>query len=942
MRCLFFMPHYCKPEGLRYFPCRKVNIFIMNSNINNFSQNSFSINNRYIMGSRGPLSPIETASPAPRGNNAPGAADKNVGSTVVSTAGSNAGNTARGGSPLLPIYRIFPGMSAMRSLLLAAIFLLSFIFTSGAIFAQQDKTDTFTQAKLLMRGGKFREARKLLMDYHAPKEESKRVEGFIAVTSYADPDWFPGDVAQLKKYADVTVPLMTDLIGAAPQAKTGPEIKNWIDMSRIKFMRALSEMGSNKAASSFKKALGDKDPRIRLSAVEAMGKLKDPSVAKTLMEFLKKEYTPDYSIGNVEMQVNIDKQARITAVAVIARNQDPSVVKELKEDLKKTSSPDRISAATILTGYRSAAYLDVYRSLLKDNDENLKIYAASSLKELGLDDGLPVLKDMFTNGSDLMKLRLIDILSWWKNADVAQFFLDYLKEQGKDNKIGFVPLSHLGKVPDLSEVATPDVMVYLRIMQTLMDWDKITPPLVLGELEKSEGNFRYIAAEILGETQWKPAIEKFRGNLDSKDPVTVYYSVWALGRMGDKESLPKIEKLLTAGDKHIRAAAAWSLARMGSNKGENTALGNLSDKDPALSATAMDTLYYIRNKSDSAKIEASLSGNLDFLKTEAVRLLGIMNRAQFTPGALKMLEIPGSQAFYTAESLFRTGGKPVKFAINERYRKDRLFYGNNVYDEMDYARYVLLYFSLKPGVFGEIRDTSWGDITPLYRYGEYGKIEDQSPANPFVNDAKEKSGNVEDKKEESANPATGAENSASGTEGSENEDSEKTEETVTEVVESSGTGDLTPGMTVVLREFKGRNSSVALPDGREGRTFTAGLDLTENVIAVTKARMQKDLGFRRDEELEKILEEDYLKGVKFDIKNEDPAGYEASLMTKAALDMAMTFSGIDNPPSTLWDKVVTEINKGRKTITLTNPVGKGEWKFMFDGVGKVMGVKLGK
>lgn len=833
-----------------------------------------------------------------------------------------------------------------KFLILTTILIISFITISVAVFAQPDKTDTFTQAKLLMRGGKFKEARKLLMDYHAPKEESKRVEGFIAVTSYADPDWFPGDVAQLKKYADVTVPLMTDLVGASPAEKTEPAIKNWIDMSRIKFMRALPEMGGNKAAVALKKALNDRDPRVRLSAVEAVGKLKDPSITKTLMEFLKTEHAPDYSLGNVEIQVNIDKQARITAVAIIARNQDPSVVKELREDLKKTASPDRLSAAIILTGYRSAAFLDVYRSLLKDNDENLKIYAASSLKELGLDDGLPVLKDMFTNGSDLLRLRLIDTLGWWKNTDVAQFFLDYLKEQGKSNKIGFVPLSHMGKVPDLSEVATPDAMLYLRIMQTLIDWDKITPPLVLAELDKTEGNFRYIAAEILGETQWKPAIEKFRKNLDSKDPVMAYYSVWALGRMGDKESLPKIEKLMNDSNKHIKAAAAWSLARMGSNKGESIALGNLSDKDPALSATALDTLYYIRNKSDSQKIEAALSGNLDFLKTGAVRLLGIMKEAKFAPGALKMLEIPGSPAFYAAESLFRTGGKPVRFAVNDRSVKDRLFYGNNVYDEMDYARYVLLYLTLKPAVFGEIRDTSWGDITPLYRYGEYGKIEDQSPANPFVADTRAKPANTElkkeEKKEDSGSPSPEKENSASGTEGSANEDSEKTEETVTEVVESSGTGDLSPGMTVILREFKGRNSSVALPDGREGWTFTAGLDLTENVINVTKARMQKDLGFRRDKDLEKILEEDYLKGVKFDVKHEDPAAYEASLLTKATLDMAMAFSGMDTPPPTLWDKAVMEINKGRKTITITNPVGKGQWKFMFDGVGKPVGVIIEK
>ena len=802
---------------------------------------------------------------------------------------------------------------------------LVLVFTGQKAFAQADgkpaSADVFGDVKQLMKEGKFQEARKALMDYHAPKEEQQRVEGFIALTRYADPDWYPGDLSLLKKYSTYTIPLMTGLVAAPPPKKGEDRQKDWVNICRIKFMKALARMDEKKAFPVLEKALDDKDSRIRLGAVESLSKIKNPSVVKTLMKFLRTEHIPDYAAGNVEMQLRAGKQAQVIAIAAIAGFGDSSVVDQLKEEVNKTKSPDRVMAATILTGYRSVKFLKIYRDLLKDSDKNLQIYSASALKEMGNDEGLPVLKDLFENGSDMEKIRLIDTLGWWKNKDVAQFFIDYLKKQSEDNQIGFVPLSNLGKVPDTSDIPTPAALVYYKIMQKLIDWKAITPALLLNEIDKKEGNFRYISIEILGETLDKQAVEKLRKNLASKDTLLVYYSIWALGRIGDKNSIPSIEKLLANPDNHIKAAAAWSLAKMGNGKGLNIALKNLQSSDPALSATAMDTLYKLRMKETVQKIQEVIGGEFGFLKPEAFRLLGILKSLRYDDSTGKAMENGGATAFYGAEALFRTNGNPTKFAVDNRIPREQSFYGNGIYNSMDYARYALLYFSLKPEVFGEIRDASYGDITPLYRYGEFGRIEDQSPANPFVLAQKD-----EDKKEGAAQAKDEAENSE-----------ENIESTITA---PSPAGELYPGTTVLLKEFRGRKSRVVLPDGREGWTFTAGLNLTENVIGKTKDRMQRDFGYRWDNDLLKILEEDYLKGIKFDVKYENPAGYEAAKLNKFALNMALGFAGITNPPETIWDDMTKEVYKGSKTIKTKNPFGEGEWVFQFDELGKPVGVKV--
>ncbi|MCD4785151.1 MAG: HEAT repeat domain-containing protein [Candidatus Eremiobacteraeota bacterium] len=760
---------------------------------------------------------------------------------------------------------------------------------------KQDKTNVFTLAKKLFRKGRFIQARQILMTAKVPKKDSKRLDGFVAVTNYTAPDWYPEDYSRIEKYKKYTIPLMLDIVGSVPPQKYSGGQKAWINLTRIKFMRLSAQIAPKKIVPVLIKSLDDKDVQVKLNAIMLLGELRDKRAVKPLLEYLKAEHIPDYSAGNVEMQINMEKQADASAIAAIVMIRDFSIVPGLEKNLEKIGAPEYLASATILTGYRSVKFLDLYRNLLKSDDPPLKLFAASALKSLGYDDGLPVLKNMFDEGDVMQCLQFFDTIAWWRNADVAKFFSNYLDKKSTGKKFGYIPLSRQGKYPDLSQIIQPEELLYLKIILKLTDWKKITPPVVIKIMKDKKDNFRYIGTEIIGEDQYKPALDYFRKNLDSDDPLMTYYIIWALGRIGDKKSADKIAKSLNNKNTHVSVASAWSLAVMGDDRGHNIALRELKNQDNSISSTALDIIYHLRKPGDVKKIAGILDKELSYFdRITAIRLIGIYKNPEYLDKIKELTKEQSLFSFYASESAYRIAGEPIRM---ERPPGNREYYGNNVYDAMDYARYFLVYFSLKPEIFGNIGGAIYGDITPLYRYGEFGRVEDQSPANPLQKTAKNASGS---------------------------------------------TAELFPGQTAVVKEFKGRKALVSLPDGRKGWTFSAGMDITRDVISKTKERMRNDLGCRWDGDFIRIIQRDYLEATKFNVKYTDPAGADASVMAETALSLGYQLTGNINVPDRAWDKIIEKIDTGKKIIEMKAPVGKGKWIFTFDCLGNLESISITK
>lgn len=783
-----------------------------------------------------------------------------------------------------------------------------FLFLGGlSVYA--DESSLFLQTENLMKQGRFIEARQKLINY-IPSESSKadetKIEAFIAVTRYADPYWYEQDVSLLEKYKTYTIPLIKNIIQESPPSGISQEERLWRNFARMKFIRALQILGDPHGISAIVKALSDKDAGIRFNGVKALGSFKTLETAKILLNYLEEEKLPDYSAGNTQAQIETEMRTRIEAVSAIVQIRDFSLAPQLLEKAGRRTSIDRTDAAIILTGYQSPQFIDAYIKLLSDDNPQLKIMAASALKALGRDDGFPILQELFNNGDISMKHRITDTLSWWRSEDTAAFFIDYLKQESQGKDIGYVPLTVRGKTADLYLTEQAEAQLFLKIMKNLISWKETASPLLLKEIGQNSGSFSYIAIEILGESRYRPAEEVLLQNLDSSDPLLIYYSLWALGRMRSPNAKDKSEKLLTDPLLQKSLASAWYFAKAENGRADSSApaLKALAEKDPINISTALNILYLLRNPQHSSAIADQLTKNLYLLDTLiAVRTLGIIGSRQHLALLQRIASRSGIESYYAAEALYKITGKPVSYGASSLPAGDEASSlqkdqegskDTGIYDSIDYSQYILLYLSLFPHRYGELQDTSFGVVVPLRHMGEGGVEEETGSAVPF-------------RSAPGQNP--------------------------------SKAGELYPGERVVIQKFEEDKALVSLKDGRSGWTLTRGLDIVENIISSAADRIAKDFGIDQKEDLVWVLEEDYLKNTAIDIKYTEPEISAAAQLMKASLNTGFALSGVRRHNPKRWNNTISALDTGEKIIKVTSLPGSAAQTYTFNSLGELKGIE---
>ncbi|MCE1246672.1 MAG: HEAT repeat domain-containing protein [Firmicutes bacterium] len=788
----------------------------------------------------------------------------------------------------------------MKKLLkIYTLILIGLVFcTTSSAFSREASGSVFAEAKKMMREGRFNEAGKLIAASVNQGEDKARAEGFLAVTTYSRPDWDPEDLTELEKTEKYSIPLLADIAAQDPPAEAGRDQAEWIINTRIKFIAAIGKMKYVKAIPALIKLGDSKDARIRLIAVKALAAMGTSEANKGIFDYLLTEHLPDYKSGNLNQQMALENQTRTIAIGVLAQAGDPSLETELVKKVKERKSADRLTAAIILTGYRSSRFQNIYLDLLKEDDPALKLYAAAALREMGDNEGFAGLKKLFESSDPGKQIAIISAIGSWGDKESIKFLIDFLDKQSSGKKMGYVPINLLGKAPDTSRT---DLQTYLyaRLVQIMTENHTASAPLLLEILKSGKNNnMSYFAAEILGECRYKPAKEILVKNLDSKDPLTVYYAVFALGRMKDKADSEKIKALLSSTVPQISAAAAWSLACVGDDSGRQIALKNLGSKDPALSSAALDTLCMLRVPSDAAVVSAAAKKGFmlhsDFIT--AFKLIGItgdINQMDILKtGAAENLPV----SFYAAEAMFRITGMPALYGTKNETPEDSWMYGAGIYDINTYARYYLLYMTLDPGMFGKLNEVRYGYVTPLRRFGEFGRVEDKSPANPIM---------AESGADQTGKPA----------------------------------GELQPGQSVIVRKTAGNRALVSLNDGNSGWTMLAGLDITDKVISYTSQRLKKDTGFRQKNDLEQVLKNDYIGKTSFIVERTAPKSSANAEMAMFALDMGERFSGSVSLDSGIWDEIIKGIDTGKRIVTADGTIKNEKWIFTFDAAGNLESIK---
>jgi HEAT repeat protein len=784
----------------------------------------------------------------------------------------------------------------------AALFSMTIflVFCSPGFSQEKSGGDSLKSAKSLMLEGKYQESRKILENLTGVGEEAKiekeKALAWLSVIDYQEPDWYPDDLSGLKKYKKIALPLMLELADKpAPKNSTASQ-KKWITQVRSRFFNALGKMKYTEAAPAMIRALKEKDVRIRLSVINALGELKTRDAVRPLYEYLKTEFIPDFKTKeDLARESRLGEAAKIGALSAIVNIGDTSLLDELQKEIGRKGSPDRQTAAMLLTGFRLHSLKKTYIDMLSDSDDTLKIYAASALKDLGNDQGLPVLKKIFEAGDARKKLWVFRVMSGWRDRAAAEYYLEYLSKLSEGRKFGYVSLSSLGKVPALSRTADPETLLHLEIIQTLISWKDFTAPLLIERIKNEKGNLRYIMTEVLGEIgeAGDPrACSVFRSSLDSGDPLMKYYAIWALGRLDDRDSIQKIKKFLSGGEVNLKAAAAWSLARMDDSSGYNEAIGLLNSKESYLAGTALDTLYYLRKKESGEKICQMLErGFADpSISREAIILLGILGDSSSTALLKKLAQNPGVESYLAAEALYRINGEKSKFGLVYTYPDDFSMYGDGNYGDLDYARVILLYLMINPAKFGQITDLDAAYSIPLPIFGEFGEITTNQNTNP----AHEKPD-----------------------------------------LKTRAAWDLSVDRPLLVSGYEGRMAEIIGIAGSTGWVSSAGLNVIKNSSEATRSRIRADYGYRWRADLLKILENDYLPGAQFQLSHKNPATASQVMTAIFLLEASAAISG--RPQSGISWKPITELidKSGERTISVRLLSPRKTFDFKFDWEGKL-------
>lgn len=781
----------------------------------------------------------------------------------------------------------------IRTAVLVLIFM--FFYMTGALAVGGDEgKDIFVKAENLMKKGKYCSAEKVLLSQAQQIKDAEKLKSYLAVIHYQRPDWYEGDVSQLKKYGKYSFPLMTTLVNSPPPADSSQEQAEWINRSRVLFINALTEAGYEKSADTLIKLLEAEEVRIRIASILGLEKLGARKAIMPLYDYLREEHIPDFSETGQDIlkRMQLEKLARAHAIAALASFEDPSLIPQLKQEIERRDSPDRKTAAAILTGYRSARLWDQYVKMLEDPDDDVRIYAASALKDIGDERGLGVILDIFKKSAPSRKLWIMGILKGWKSPKTASFLLEYLKKEAEKGRFDYVPMTVMGRVYGAARVGDPDTQLVMNVVETVINWSDLTIGETLKILEKGPEKMRYLATEILGQTRATEAVPVIRKNLSGKDPLLSYYSIWALGKIGDVESKSKISSVLDSDNVHLKAAAAWALAAMdGDKRSLSAAYDLLKKKEKDFKKDALEIIYLVRDKDSAQKVYDTLcETSFADIKKKCAIILGLIEDT----ASLSILEnlsksVDFTDSYYPAEAVFRMTGDAVEFEYDRENPANFQLYGAGKYCGADYLRVLMTYLSLFPEKFGEVDDFSLAYLTPVRTYGEFGKEISTNSSIPLKT--------KRDSSDE--NPII-----------------------------------LDSGQPVILLKREGTQAKICTMEGRTGWVPASSLRIIEKTVDATLARFRQDLGLHFSEDLSRMIEDDYLTKGSIEVRFTQPWVAQASVFCNFSSKLALTVSGL-NPRDFNVMELAEEMDRSDKVIEVKTALPPESFKIILDQSGKL-------
>lgn len=272
--------------------------------------------------------------------------------------------------------------------------------------------------------------------------------------------------------------------------------------------RAISEFGrhdtnfsKNRAMEALIGALQDKEPKVRIQVIEALGKIRDRHAVEALIGALQDK----------------EPKVRIQVIEVLGRKKVPRAVKLLIVALQDKEPGVRQSAAKTLGVIKDPAAVDPLILAAKDENIYVKRSAIWALGEFTDTRAVVPLIEELQNKNFKVRISAIDaieaLVKKTPNSRLNSALIAVLKD---DNM--FVR----------SDAA--------RALGNIKDYRAVEPLITLLEDQGSDSNSRNMASWALGQIKDPRAIEPLINALSDDEGTVRYKAVTALKRITTKHS----------------------------------------------------------------------------------------------------------------------------------------------------------------------------------------------------------------------------------------------------------------------------------------------------------------------------------------------------------------------------------------------------------------------
>jgi HEAT repeat protein len=439
---------------------------------------------------------------------------------------------------------------------------------------------------------------------------------------------------------------------------------------RISAVNALGRLGAKEQAGELVLLLRDQDSGVRASAAEALGDIQANDYAREVAKLLNDQdlYVRDsaatalakmYAMGQVRAVADLltsqDPGVRLSAIWALGRMHANEEVGELAKRLGDSDALVRGAAAYQLGEMQANDQAEKVAKLLNDSDPGVRKTAvwalgnlepnAQALKLVELDLGYhpaEVLKKIYTTELATNLAHLLNVT----DASVRQKAAWLLGQMGAKEQAGAVAKMLTDRDPNDRRVG----VTALGDMQA-----KEQARAVANLLNDGDSGVRYAAAASLWHIGAKDQAGEMVKLLKDRDQMVANEAVTALEVLKAHEQVTELDRLLGYWEPNVRRRAADTLGYLGGKEEAEKVAKLLNDSDAGVRSSAVSALGNMDAKDQEENVVKLLNDLDSNVRRAALLALGMMQAKEQAQEVARMLKDPQTDvvqaALYTMEKL---------------------------------------------------------------------------------------------------------------------------------------------------------------------------------------------------------------------------------------------------------------------------------------------------